>query len=61
LIRSKFQLPEITQTSSKELEVLISKSKVPDLTKELVLAGFTIHAIEPKRKLEDYFIKTIQS
>jgi ABC-type multidrug transport system ATPase subunit len=61
LIRSKFELPEITQTSSKELEVLISKSKVPDLTKELVLAGFTIHAIEPKRKLEDYFIKTIQS
>ncbi len=61
LIRSKFELPEITQTSSKEVEVLISKSKVPDLTKELVLAGFTIHAIEPKRKLEDYFIKTIQS
>ena len=61
LIRSKFELPEITQTSSKEVEVLIAKSKVPDLTKELVLAGFTIHAIEPKRKLEDYFIKTIQS
>lgn len=61
LIRSKFQLSEITQTSSKEVEVLISKNKVPDLTRELVLAGFTIHAIEPKRKLEDYFIKTIQS
>lgn len=61
LIRSKFNLTEITQTSPKELEVLISKNKVPDLTKELVLAGFTIHAIEPKRKLEDYFIKTIQS
>ncbi len=61
LIRSKFHSTEITQTSSKELEVLISKNKVPDLTKELVLAGFTIHAIEPKRKLEDYFIKTIQS
>jgi len=61
LIRSKFQSTEITQTSSKELEVLISKNKVPELTKELVLAGFTIHAVEPKRKLEDYFIKTIQS
>ena len=61
LIRSKFDLPEVKQTSSRELEVLISKNKVPDLTKELVLAGFTIHAIEPKRKLEDYFIKTIQS
>ena len=61
LIRSKFHSTEITQTSSKELEVLISKNKVPELTKELVLAGFTLHAIEPKRKLEDYFIKTIQS
>lgn len=61
LIRSKFNPKELTQTSSKEAEVLLSKSRVPDLTKELVLAGFTIHAIEPKRKLEDYFIKTIQS
>lgn len=61
LIRSKFDPKEMTRTSSKEVEVLLSKSRVPDLTKELVLAGFTIHAIEPKRKLEDYFIKTIQS
>ncbi len=60
-IQSKFNPQEISQISSKELEVLISKKRVPDLTKELVLAGFTIHAIEPKRKLEDYFIKTIQS
>ncbi|MNJ90710.1 putative ABC transporter ATP-binding protein YxlF [compost metagenome] len=61
LISTKFNPSEISQTSAKELEVLISKNRVPDLTKELVLAGFTIHAIEPKRKLEDYFIKTIQS
>lgn len=61
LIRSQFNPSEITRTSSKELEVLISKNGVPNLTKELVTAGFTIHAIEPKRKLEDYFIKTIQS
>lgn len=61
LISSQFNPSEISQISAKELEVLISKSRVPELTKELVLAGFTIHAIEPKRKLEDYFIKTIQS
>lgn len=61
LIRSKFDPKELIRTSSKEAEVLLSKSRVPELTKELVLAGFTIHAIEPKRKLEDYFIKTIQS
>lgn len=61
LIRSKFEVSEINKTSLQELEVLISKSKVPALTKELVLAGFMVHAVEPKRKLEDYFIKTIQS
>jgi ABC-type multidrug transport system ATPase subunit len=60
-VRSRFNPAEITRTSAKELEVLISKKRIPDLTKELVLAGFTIHAVEPKRKLEDYFIKTIQS
>lgn len=61
LIRTTFNPPEITRTSARELEVLISKNHVPNLTRELVMAGFTIHAIEPKRKLEDYFIKTIQS
>lgn len=61
LVRSRFNPAEITRTSAKEMEVLISKNRIPDLTKELVLAGFTIHAVEPKRKLEDYFIKTIQS
>lgn len=61
LIRSRFNPSEITRVSSNELEVLLSKNHVPDLTRELVLAGFTIHAIEPKRKLEDFFIKTIQS
>lgn len=61
LVRSRFNPAEIIRTSAKELEVLISKKRIPDLTKELVLAGFTIHAVEPKRKLEDYFIKTIQS
>ena len=61
LVRSRFNPAEITRTSAKELEVLISKNRIPDLTRELVLAGFTIHAVEPKRKLEDFFIKTIQS
>lgn len=61
LIQAKFNPQEITQISSKELEVFISKNLVPELTKELVLAGFALHSIEPKRKLEDYFIKTIQS
>ncbi len=61
LISSRFSPAEISTTSPKELEVLIAKNRVPEITGELVAAGFQIHAIEPKRKLEDYFIKTIQS
>jgi ABC-2 type transport system ATP-binding protein len=61
LISSRFSPAEISTTSTKELEVLIAKNRVPEITGELVAAGFQIHAIEPKRKLEDYFIKTIQS
>lgn len=60
-LQTKFNPQEISTVSSTELEVFISKKLVPDLTKELVLAGFSVHSIEPKRKLEDYFIKTIQS
>ena len=44
-----------------ELEVTLSKKRVPELTRVLVESGCAIHAIEPKRKLEDYFIKTIQA
>ena len=61
LLQTKFNPKEISTISPGELEVFISKKLVPDLTKELVLAGFAVHSIEPKRKLEDYFIKTIQS
>ena len=61
LLQTKFNPKEISTISPGELEVFISKKLVPDLKKELVLAGFAVHSIEPKRKLEDYFIKTIQS
>jgi ABC-2 type transport system ATP-binding protein len=60
-LQAKFNPQEISAISPTELEVFVSKKLVPDLTKELVLAGFAVHSIEPKRKLEDYFIKTIQS
>jgi ABC-2 type transport system ATP-binding protein len=51
----------IQQISEKDIEVLMSKQEVPKLTRSLVENGVQIHAIEPKRKLEDYFIKTIQA
>jgi hypothetical protein len=51
----------VTQSGPNELEVTLSKQRVPELTRVLVASGCAIHAIEPKRKLEDYFIKTIQA
>jgi ABC-2 type transport system ATP-binding protein len=51
----------VTQSGANELEVTLSKQRVPELTRVLVASGCAIHAIEPKRKLEDYFIKTIQA
>lgn len=51
----------VIQSGSNELEVTLSKQRVPELTRALVASGCAIHAIEPKRKLEDYFIKTIQA
>lgn len=51
----------VIQSGLNELEVTLSKQRVPELTRALVASGCAIHAIEPKRKLEDYFIKTIQA
>lgn len=51
----------VIQSAPYELEVTLSKQRVPELTRTLVASGCAVHAIEPKRKLEDYFIKTIQA
>lgn len=43
------------------LEVQLEKQQVPSLNRLLVEAGVDIHSMEPKRKLEDFFMKIIQS
>lgn len=45
--------------SDKELEVITTGIEVPKMNTLLSQKGFSIHAIEPKRKLEDYFMKII--
>lgn len=47
--------------SDTELEVSFVKELVPELTRLLVNSNMNVHAIEPKRKLEDYFMKIIQA
>jgi ABC-2 type transport system ATP-binding protein len=43
------------------IEVNIEKQLVPSLNRILVQEGVEVHAMEPKRKLEDFFMKIIQS
>lgn len=61
LIKSNLQISTVDRISATICEVVMLKSRVPELSKLLVEAGLQIQAIEPKRKLEDYFIKIIQS
>jgi len=47
--------------SDSELEVTFIKELVPELARLLVSNNMNVHAIEPTRKLEDYFMKIIQA
>jgi ABC-2 type transport system ATP-binding protein len=47
--------------SPKTLEITIEKHLIPSLNAGLVAADFQIMALEPKRKLEDFFIQMTQS
>ena len=47
--------------SSTEIEVLMKKNEIALYNKHLVLNDVAVFSMEPKRKLEDYFIKIIQA
>jgi ABC-2 type transport system ATP-binding protein len=53
--------PEIRQEilSPCELEIITDGIEVPRINALLTQKGFAVHSIEPKRKLEDYFMKII--
>ena len=44
-----------------ELELTFVKELVPALARLLISSNMNVHAIEPTRKLEDYFMKIIQA
>ena len=56
-------LPEvkINVSSPKTLELSIEKQKIAPLNARLIQAGFQVVALEPKRKLEDFFIQMTQA
>jgi ABC-type multidrug transport system ATPase subunit len=61
LIRAQFPNSQIVSQNATELEVAIEKQNVPLLNKLIIENGISVFALEPKRKLEDFFMKIVQA
>lgn len=61
VIRAQFPNAQIVSQNATELEVAIEKQNVPLLNKLIIENGISVFALEPKRKLEDFFIKIVQA
>ena len=61
LIQQYFANVEITRINEVEISLSIEKQQVPHLNKMLGDNNILVYALEPKRKLEDFFMKIVQS
>ena len=61
VIKVRFESASFKQINERIIEINIEKQLVPSLNQILVQEGVEVHAMEPKRKLEDFFMKIIQS
>ena len=61
LILQHFANIEITRINEVEISLSIEKQQVPLLNKMLGDNNILVYALEPKRKLEDFFMKIVQS
>ena len=61
LIQHHFANVEITRLNEVEISLSIEKQQVPHLNKMLGDNNILVYALEPKRKLEDFFMKIVQS
>ena len=61
LIQQHFVNVEITRINEVEISLSIEKQQVPQLNKMLGDNNILVYALEPKRKLEDFFMKIVQS
>jgi ABC-type multidrug transport system ATPase subunit len=61
IISTHFSNAQFVGETATELEVAIEKSQVPNLNKAMIENGVQVFALEPKRKLEDFFMKIVQS
>ncbi|MBP6091286.1 MAG: ABC transporter ATP-binding protein [Crocinitomicaceae bacterium] len=55
------QVKSVSVRTNNEVEVLVNKNDVALINKVLVANDVAVFALEPKRKLEDYFIQIIQA
>jgi ABC-2 type transport system ATP-binding protein len=61
LIQQHFANVEITLINEVEISLSIEKQQVPHLNKMLGDNNILVYALEPKRKLEDFFMKIVLS
>lgn len=61
VLNNSFAGASYKKINDRMIEVNIEKQQVPSLNRILVQEGVEVHALEPKRKLEDFFMKIIQS
>jgi len=61
VISTHFSKAQFVGETATELEVAIEKNQVPNLNKALIENDVQVFALEPKRKLEDFFMKIVQS
>jgi ABC-2 type transport system ATP-binding protein len=61
LIQEILPTVKIQVSSPKTLELNVEKQHIALLNSKLVQAGFEVVALEPKRKLEDFFIQMTQN
>jgi ABC-type multidrug transport system ATPase subunit len=58
-IQASYPALRMDTLSTTELEIITNGIEVPKINALLTQHGFSVHSIEPKRKLEDYFMKII--
>ena len=59
-IELEFPALQVKHLHGSIIEMALEKEMVPKINYFLVNKGFSIHSLEPKRKLEDFFMKIIQ-
>jgi len=59
LIQNKWGQTTVLHRSETDFEVVAEKSQVAEINRLLVNAGLVVDALEPRRKLEDFFMKII--